>query len=99
MPNEQGERRRSRRHAARNGLSKFALPTQMKVLFWRKQPFRKKGFEVVHVDPHVYLIHDFVTEAEIDHIDLLVSQHSKQLTGKRGRSYTESTHGEKLISR
>lgn len=71
----------------------------MEVLFWRKQPYRKKGFEVVNVDPHVYLVHDFVTEAEIMHIDLLVSQHSKQLTGKRGRSYTESTHGEKLISR
>lgn len=81
------------------GLSKFQFPAQMKSMFWLDKPLQKKGYQVLHENPHIYLVHDFITDSEIDHIDNIVTQHSETFLGKRARSYTESNDGEKLISR
>jgi hypothetical protein len=45
------------------------LPTRIKTLFHSDNPFHSKKLERIHESPNVFLVRNFLSEAELKHFD------------------------------
>jgi hypothetical protein len=85
------ESSRPRRNAA-----SLALPQRMQSLFYGDPDVLvlPKKFEVLHRNPNVYLVRDFLTASEIAYFDKVCTVHAKAFKA----SFTQDEHNKEVVS-
>eukprot|EP00624_Nannochloropsis_granulata_P001633 evm.model.NODE_18033_length_94466_cov_20.978998.21 len=88
----------SRCHRSEAARSYGTLPFQFKRLFFSPNAgdcrFGNRNLKLVHRDPHVYEVADFLSETEYEHLEQVIEQHF----GKFSNSYTDEDVDAKVVS-
>jgi len=74
-------------------------PGIQRVFFQEQGSIKCRGRRVnqIHTNPNVFEVYDFLTEGEMEHLDLVISSQQRKKGGFKA-SYTDTDTGDKVIS-
>lgn len=74
---------------------KRKLPHRLQSLFYSSNPPATKKLELVHSNPHIYIIDNFLSDGEIDYFDQIITDNESKFC----KSYTEDGSRNRVISK
>jgi hypothetical protein len=85
-----------KRNIVKRNVSQVQVPIRIQTLFHNVHgtPYIPKKLELIHTNPNIFFIPNFLKENDIKHLDNILTQHSTKFRN----SFTENDNNEEIIS-